>query len=84
MEKKIEVVVVVNKDGDWIQPLFAIPSGTRPNKEMVTKAVFDYFGEFQGDSDELCYQEVINELCHNRSVEMFGDVFCFRTVTLYE
>ena len=83
-EKKIEIVKVVNEDGCASENLFAIEYGTRPNKEVVTKAVYKYFGDFQSDGDEVCYQYVIDELCHNRGVEMFGDSFSFETVTLYE
>ena len=82
--KKIEIIRVVDEDDNTVQDLFAVNSGERPDFGITTKAVYDFLGEYQSDGDEVNYKHVINELCNNRSVEMFGYTFFFVEVTLYE
>ena len=82
-EKKIEIVRVVDEDDNTVNDLFAIEAGTRPDREVTKKAVYDFLGEYQSDGDESCYLEVINALCKNQSIEMFGYTFFFAETTLY-
>lgn len=82
-EKKIEIVRVVDEDNNTVRDLFAIEAGTRPDREVTKRAVYDFLGDFQSDGDEACYTEVINALCRNQSIEMFGYTFFFAEVTLY-
>ena len=82
-EKKIEIVRVVDEDDNTVRDLFAIEDGTRPNYGVTTKAVYDFLGDYQSDGDEACYKEVIDALCKNQSIEMFGYTFFFVEVTLY-
>ena len=83
-EKKIEIIRVVDEDDNTISDLFAIESGTRPRLDVTTKAVYAFLGDYQCDSDELCYKEIIDSLCQNKSIEMYGYTFFFAETTLYE
>jgi hypothetical protein len=83
-EKKIEIIKVVDENDNTVNDLFAIESGTRPRLDVTTKAVYDFLGDYQNDGDENCYQLVINALCRNESIEMFGYTFFFEKITLFE
>ena len=83
-KKKIEVIRVVDEDDNTVQDLFAIEQGTRPDRQVTHDAVYAFLGDYQSDGDELCYQEVINALCRNQQIEMFGYTFFFVEIPLYE
>jgi hypothetical protein len=83
-EKQIEIIRVVDEDDNTVNDLFAIESGTRPRLDITTKAVYGFLGDSLNDDDKNCYQLVINALCRNESIEMFGYTFFFEKITLYE
>ena len=83
-EKKIEIISVVDEDNNTVSDLFAIEAGTRPRLDITTKAVYAFLGDYQGNSDEEDYKEVIDAICQNKSIEMYGYTFFFVETTLYE
>lgn len=83
-ERKIEIIRVVDEDDNTVSDLFAIESGTRPDRIVTKDAVNAFLGNYQSDGDELCYKEVIDSLCRHQQIEMFGYTFFFVETILYE